>query len=247
MTTGHFTRAEFAGVVAATLRHGGNVLIPTFALERTQSVLLTLQELEREGTLPVVPVILDAPMGTRMTELYRRYPETLHPALVTRLAAGEDPFAPEALRIARTRADSMRSNFNHGVVILAGSGMMTGGRILHHLKHHLWDPRNALVVVGYQADGTLGRQLVDGATRIRIDGQTVAVAAALHTINGFSAHADACALDTFRSAAGAGGASISATLVPVHGEVHARAALSARAEAEGVTVRSARFGESLVL
>ena len=241
------TRAEFASVVAATLRRGGNVLIPTFALERTQSVLLTLQELELEGAIPMAPVILDAPMGARMTELYRRHPGSLRAGLAARLYAGEDPFAPEALRIARSRADSIRCNDAEGIVILAGSGMMNGGRILHHLKHHLWNPRNALVVVGYQAEGALGRQIVDGAKRVRIYGETVAVAAQLHTINGFSAHADARALDTFRSAAGAGGSEVGATLVPVHGEAHARAALTARAEAEGVRVAVARFGEGLSL
>ena len=241
------TRAEFAEVVAATLRRGGNVLIPTFALERTQSVLLTLQELELEGAIPVAPVILDAPMGTRMTELYRRYPGSLRAGLAARLYAGEDPFAPEALRIARSRADSIRCNDAQGVVILAGSGMMNGGRMLHHLKHHLWEARNALVVVGYQAAGTLGRQLVDGAQRVRIYGETVAVAAQLHTINGFSAHADARALDAFRTAAGAGGPEPSATLVPVHGEDHARGALAERAEQEGVRVKPARHGEELPL
>lgn len=241
------TRAEFAEVVGKTLRCGGNVLIPTFALERTQSVLLTLQALEREGAIPTAPVILDAPMGTRMTELYRRHPDTLRAALAGRLSAGEDPFAPEALRIARSRADSMRCNTEQGVVILAGSGMMNGGRILHHLKHHLWEARNALVVVGYQAAGTLGRQIVDGASRVRINGETVAVAAALHTINGFSAHADARALDAFRSAAGAGGTDPCAQLVPVHGEEHGRTALATRAAAEGVRVQSAHIGEVLTL
>ena len=235
------TRTEFAAVVGTTLRAGGNVLIPTFALERTQSVLLTLAELEREGAIPIAQVVLDAPMATRMTDLYRTHPATLRHALAARLLAGDDPFETEAFALARTRSESQRLNDARGVVILAGSGMMNGGRILHHLKHHLWDERNALVIVGYQAEGTLGRKIVDGATRIRVHGDTIAVRAGVHTINGFSAHADAAALDAFRAKSGA------RLLVCVHGEEAAREALAARARAAGVTVLTPRVGEKMTL
>lgn len=230
------TRAEFAEVVRRTLARGGNVLVPTFALERTQSVLHTLQELERAGEVPVARIVLDAPMGARMTDLYRRHPGTLRHALAASLAAGDDPFTPEGFEVARSAAASRALNDARGVVVLAGAGMMSGGRILHHLKHHLWDERNALVVVGYQAEGTLGRRIVDGARHVRVMGHTVAVAADVHTINGFSSHADAPALDAFRSASGA------QVVVPVHGERHAREALAARARSDGATVVEVRLG-----
>ena len=114
-------------------------------------------------------------------------------------------------------------NQARGVVIVAGAGMMTGGRILHHLAHHLGDEASSLVVVGYQAEGTLGRTIVEGADRVRIFGKTVPVAAAVHTINGFSAHADADALDAWLDAADP------ETVVPVHGEAsRARRARRAR-------------------
>jgi len=235
------TTTEFADVVARTVRQGGNVLIPTFALERTQSVLLTLKRLERSGDVPAVRVVLDAPMGARMTELYRRFPDTLRSELAEELAGGGDPFATEAFSVARRASDSMLLNDATNTIILAGSGMMNGGRILHHLKHHLWNARNALVIVGYQAEGTLGRRIVDGAQRVRVLGSTVAVAASVHTVNGFSSHADAAALDAFRRASGA------ATLVCVHGEDHARAALAARASAEGVRVLTPRSGQTISL
>jgi metallo-beta-lactamase family protein len=235
------TRAEFGDVVGRTLARGGNVLIPTFALERTQSVLHTLQELERSGEIPVARVVLDAPMGARMTELYRRHHATLRHALAARLVAGDDPFTTEGFSLSRTAAESRTLNDARGVVILAGAGMMSGGRILHHLKHHLWDARSALVVVGYQAEGTLGRRIVDGAKRVRVMGHTVAVAAEVHTINGFSSHADAPALDAFRVASGA------SLVVPVHGERRARQAFAERARADGVTVVEARLGRTVAL
>jgi metallo-beta-lactamase family protein len=235
------TRAEFADVVRATLRRGGNVLIPTFALERTQAVLWALADLEREGAIPRRPVVLDAPMGARMTELYRSHPETLRPELAARLAAGEDPFAPADFETTTSFAASQRLAHARGVVIVAGAGMMTGGRILHHLRAHLGEPANALVVVGYQAEGTLGREIVDGARSVRVLGRRVPVAASVHTINGFSAHADAAALDRWLAAADPG------TVVPVHGEAAARAALAERAAERGYRVLDAPLGVDLAL
>lgn len=230
------TLAEFAAAVHQTLARGGNVLIPTFALERTQAVLAALAELQAAGAVPPAPVVLDAPMGARMTDLYRAFPETLRPELTARLAAGEDPFAPAGLRTVARPEESRGLNDAHGVVIVAGAGMMTGGRILHHLAHHLGDPASSLVVVGYQAEGTLGRAIVEGAERVRIFGRVVEVAAAVHTINGFSAHADAAALDAWLDAADP------ETVVPVHGEAVARAALGARSIARGRRVVDAPLG-----
>lgn len=235
------TRAEFAEVVRATLARGGNVLVPTFALERTQSVLLALRDLEAAGAIPPARVALDAPMAVRMTELYRAFPETLRPELAARLAAGEDPFAPAGLEVVTRAEDSRRLADARGVVIVAGAGMMTGGRILHHLKHHLGRDANALVVVGYQAEGTLGRAIVDGAARVRVLGTTVAVAARVHTINGFSAHADQEGLDAWLAAADP------EVVVPVHGEAAARAALADRAAARGVRVAEAPLGVDVAL
>jgi metallo-beta-lactamase family protein len=128
-----------------------------------------------------------------------------------------------------------------GVIIIAGAGMMTGGRILHHLRHHLGDARNSLVVVGFQAEGTLGRRIVDGARRVRVLGEPIAVAAEVHTINGFSAHADAPALDAWWTASAAD------VVVPVHGEAPARASLAQRVAAAGRRPRAARLGVDLTL
>lgn len=235
------TLREFGEVLAGTLARGGNVLVPTFALERTQAVLNALQTLERAGAIPRSRVVLDAPMGERMTELYRRFPQTLRPSVAERLARGEDPFRPEHLEIARGGGMARALHAARGVVIVAGAGMLTGGRILQHLRVHLRHPRNALVFVGYQAEGTLGREIADGASRVRLFGQTVPVGAEVRSVPGFSAHADAPALDAWWRASGA------RVVVPVHGEADARHALAARVVAAGRRALHARQGELLAL
>lgn len=235
------TLAEFADVVRTTLARAGNVLVPSFALERTQAVLLALHDLAADGRVPRSRVVLDSPMGARMTELYRRHPITLRPELAARLAAGQDPFAPPGFEVTEDADASRRLNDARGVVIVAGAGMMTGGRILHHLRHHLWEPANSLVVVGFQAEGTLGRAIVDGARRVRVHGETVAVAAEVHTINGFSAHADRDAIDAWIEAADP------ATVVPVHGETGARTAVAERARGRGRRALDVACGADLEL
>ncbi len=235
------TARAFAGVVRRTLERGGNVLIPTFALERTQAVLNTLQVLEARHAIPPSRVVLDAPMGERMTELYRRFPHTLRSAIADRLAHGDDPFHPAGLEVARGGGAARDLRDARGVVIVAGAGMLTGGRMLQHLAFHLGESRNALVFVGYQAEGTLGREIVDGAERVRVFGNEVEVAAEIATVDGFSAHADAPVLDAWWRASRA------RVVVPVHGEAAAREALAARVVAAGGVARRATLGVPLPL
>lgn len=185
------TEAEFEEVLHGALARGGNVLIPTFAVERSQQVLYQLFRMTRDGRLGQVPVYLDAPMATRMTRLYQSSANEFRPEVRELLEAGTDPFEPPGIAYTVTPDASREINdVEGGAVIIAGSGMMTGGRILHHLKHNLWRREASLVVVGYQARGTLGRAIVEGAQRVRIFGDDIAVRASVHTIGGFSAHAD---------------------------------------------------------
>jgi len=235
------TARAFGEVVRRTLDRGGNVLIPTFALERTQAVLHTLQALEGRHEIPRARVVLDAPMGERMTELYRRYPQTLCAAIADRLAHGDDPFRPAGLEFGRGGRTARELRHARGVVIVAGAGMLTGGRMLQHLAFHLGEARNALVFVGYQAEGTLGRQILDGQQRVAVLGKEIEVAAEIVSVAGFSAHADADVLDGWWRASGA------RVVVPVHGEDAARAALAARVEEAGAVARHARLGERLPL
>jgi metallo-beta-lactamase family protein len=185
------TEAEFEGILRESLARGGNVLIPTFAVERTQAVLYEIRRLMEAGAVPRAPVFLDSPMATKMTHLYERCRNEFRPEVKELLENGDDPFEPETLTFTvSSEASKTINDIEGGAVVLAGSGMMTGGRILHHLKHNLWRKEASLVVVGYQAKGTLGRALVGGAHRVRIYGDEIVVRARVSTIGGFSAHAD---------------------------------------------------------
>ena len=207
------TRSEFLAVVTAAVARGGNVMIPTFAVERAQQILYEIYSLVAEGAMPDLPVYLDSPMATSVTRLYQHGVAELRPEVARVFEAGGDPFDPPSLTFTPDAESSKKLNDVHGgAVIIAASGMMTGGRILHHLKHNLWREQASLVIVGYQAEGTLGRALIDGAKRVRIHGDEIAVRASVHTINGFSAHADRDDLLGFL------GASNGAHVLLVHGE-----------------------------
>lgn len=183
---------EFIDAIAATLQRGGNALIPTFALERAQEILFCLHQAIADGRLPrTLPVFLDSPMAVSATEIFARHPEARSAAMDEALSASGDPFDIPALRMTRESSESMAINrIAGGAVIIAGSGMCTGGRIRHHLLHNLGNENASVVFVGFAAEGTLARQIIDGARTVSLFGDEVAVRARIHTINGFSAHAD---------------------------------------------------------
>jgi len=184
--------AELHEAINTTLARGGNVVIPTFALERTQELLFILREGCDSQLLPQnMPVFLDSPMAISATEVFQHHPECYSEATATLFGTDHDPFTMKGFHATRETADSMAINqIVGGAVIMAGSGMCTGGRIRHHLKHNLWREECSIVFVGFSAKGTLGRRIIDGATSVNIFGDDIAVRAQIHTINGFSAHAD---------------------------------------------------------
>lgn len=183
---------EFYTATAAAFARGGNVIIPTFALERAQELLFFLREGVAANRLPpTLQGFLDSPMAISATEIFERHPEALDPALARRLHDGQDPFRFPGLHLARETADSMAINrISGGAIIIAGSGMCTGGRVRHHLRHNLWRKESAVIFVGYAAAGTLARRIIDGAQQVKLFGEDIPVRAHIHTINGFSAHAD---------------------------------------------------------
>ncbi|DAB27276.1 MAG: MBL fold metallo-hydrolase [Sulfurimonas sp. RIFOXYD12_FULL_33_39] len=182
---------EFKEAVSSTLRQNGSVIIPSFALERTQEILWLLHEMHDNGELPKCRIFLDSPLAIKATKLYNQYQIHLNDELQYRQGSGEDPFSFAWLEHTSTRDQSMRINkVKERSIIIAGSGMCNGGRIMHHLKHRLWNPKNAIVFVGYQVKGTLGRSIVDGEKSIKIYGEDIVAKAKIYTINGFSAHAD---------------------------------------------------------
>ncbi len=184
--------AELFAAIRDTLQRGGNVIIPTFALERAQELLFYLRRGVEAGDLPQsLPVFLDSPMAISATEIFRHHPECYGEEVDALFRKGQDPFALPGLRFVRESSESIALNrLAGGAVIMAGSGMATGGRVRHHLRHNLWRNDSSVVFVGYAARGTLARLLIDGAKTVRLFGEEIPVHAQLHTINGFSAHAD---------------------------------------------------------
>ncbi len=183
------SKIEFKKVIIDTLLSGGNVIIPTFAIERAQQVLCLLKEMSEEGSLPrEAKVFLDSPMANKVTAVYKKWSHLLSNNCQK---YKKHPFEFPQLRLVKDVEESKKINeISRGAVIIAGSGMCTGGRILHHLKHRIWNPKNSVLFVGYQAKGTMGRDIVDGAKFIKIFHEEIIVRAKIHTINGFSAHAD---------------------------------------------------------
>ncbi|WP_369434417.1 MBL fold metallo-hydrolase RNA specificity domain-containing protein [Psychromonas sp. MME1] len=185
------TIAEFKEIVINTLKNKGNVLIPSFAVERTQEVLLMLKEMYYNKELPVCKVFLDSPMAIRATQIYNNYHAELNAVADKLLLRDGTVFEFPYLQYSLKNQESMLINKEEsGCIIIAGSGMCTGGRILHHFKHRLWDERNSVIFVGYQVHGTLGRQMIDGASSIQLFHESINVNAKIHMLNGFSAHAD---------------------------------------------------------
>lgn len=167
----------------------GKVLIPAFAVGRTQNLIYHIGILRREGRIPEPEVWIDSPMGIEATELYRRHRDLFDEPARAIIDAGDSPLHFPGLRVSRDRTASEALNPRTGITVISASGMCTGGRILHHLRHNLSNPATHLVMVGFQAAGTTGRALVDGAEEVRIMGQATPVMARVHTIGGFSAHA----------------------------------------------------------
>lgn len=183
---------ELYQAINDTFRHGGNVIIPTFALERAQELLFFLREGVEKNLIPgSTQVFLDSPMAISATEIFERHAEGYAPKTAAMFAQGLDPFHLRGLHFVRETADSIALNrISAGAVIMAGSGMCTGGRVRHHLVHNLWRRESSIIFVGFAAHGTLARQIIDGAKQVRIFGEEIPVRAKIHTINGFSAHAD---------------------------------------------------------
>ncbi len=183
---------ELYQAIRDTQDRGGNVVIPSFALERAQELLFYLREGVEQGALPHnLPVFLDSPMAISATEIFKRHPECYDTETARLFETGRDPLHLPGLRFTRETSESMAINRIVGTaVIMAGSGMCTGGRIRHHLKHNLWRRESSLVFVGFAAAGTLARRIIDGAEVVKVLGEPIRVRARIFTIGGFSAHAD---------------------------------------------------------
>lgn len=214
---------ELYQAVGDAFARGGNVIIPTFALERAQEILFFLRQgIEQNRLNPAMQVFLNSPMAISATEVFRRYPELCKPDIAALFERGGDPFALPGLHLTRENAESIAINkIRGGALIMAGSGMATGGRVRHHLRHNLSSPQSSVIFVGFAGKGTLARQIIDGAKHVRLFDEEISVRARIYTINGFSAHADQRELTAWLSRI-----SGVATTILVHGEESAMRGLA---------------------
>lgn len=191
----HKTQEQSRDELVEAIRHGTSngekIIIPAFAVERTQEILYILGEFSRQGLVPDIPIYLDSPLAIKATEIFRKNKKYYDEEAQAIVEQGHDPFDMPNLKFTSSTKDSMAINEQAGsAIIIAGSGMCTAGRIKHHLKHNLWRDGASLVIVGFQAKGTTGRKIVEGAKHVKIFRENVAVRAKVFTIGGLSAHAD---------------------------------------------------------
>jgi metallo-beta-lactamase family protein len=222
-------RSALAREVQAGIDRGGVIIIPAFAIDRTQELLYMLHELMVDGDLPAIPIYLDSPMGIEATALYTRYVAEHDVEMRQFFADQENPIFPPNLQVTPKSSDSRKLNSMTGpMIIVSASGMATGGRILHHLKLRLPDERNTVIFVGYQAVGTKGRRLVEGEPEVKIHGQWIPVKAHVTQVSGLSAHADAGELVVWLSRREREPEQV----VLIHGEHHAQQAFAERLQEE---------------
>jgi metallo-beta-lactamase family protein len=234
------TLEELKSIIRGAADGGGNILIPAFAVGRTQDLLYLLSKHYRDWDLDRWQVYLDSPMAIETTELYWRHADLQRHRLFD---DEHKPLLPHVIA-AESTEDSQRINaIKSGAIVIAGSGMCSGGRIMHHLKHNLWRRECHVVMIGFQAEGTLGRRLVDGAEHVRLWQETIKVEAQIHTVGGLSAHADQAGLLAWY-----GGFKQRPPVCLVHGEQGAQQALAAALRAAyGADVRIPARGETIAL
>ncbi len=224
---------KLASVLARVFQRGGKVIVPSFALERAQEIVFALKALERQGRMPPVPVYVDSPLTVKITDVFRLHPECFDAETRELLSGSESPFDFDRLRYVSSTEDSKRIDSDPSpAVIISASGMCEAGRILHHLRASVEDPKNAVLIVGFQAPHTLGRRIVEHRPRVRIFGVERDLRAEVVVMNGFSAHADQRDLAEFVQAARSGGKLKQVVLV--HGDPEPQRTLTEVLRRDGV-------------
>ena len=238
--------ARLAQVVTETAARGGKLLIPAFAVGRTQELVYDLHALARAGRIPAIPIYIDSPLAIDATAVFELHPNTYDRSepLVTQ---APELFRFELVRYTRESAESKALNAMSGpLVVIAASGMCESGRILHHLAHGAGDPRNTILIVGFQAEHTLGRRIVERAPVLKVFGEAVPLRARVEVLNGYSAHGDREDLHGWvRHVRGTGPGPEAVFLV--HGEAEAQDAFAARLRADGFAVHVPARGDRVTL
>lgn len=182
---------ELYKIIRDTFKRGGNVIIPSFAVGRTQEVLYALNKYTEKGALKDISIYVDSPLASESTDIFKRHEDIFDDDAKKLIESGDDPLSFKGLNFTISSQESAALNkINSGVVIISASGMCDAGRIKHHLKHNLWRKECSIVFVGYQAEGTLGRRIIDGEKTVKIFGEEIAVNAEIHQLQGLSGHAD---------------------------------------------------------
>lgn len=226
------TDDQLAEIIGKTIERGGRVFIPSFALERAQEVLFALERLHEASRLPSVPIYIDSPLAISITEIYKLHPDSLSHQVRQRLLDRNDPFCPPGLQYVSDVATSKQLQASgEPCVVIAGSGMCEGGRIVHHFREGLGNPKNSVVIAGFMAQHTLGRRLVEGRKEVKVLGVQRNVRAQIHVLDGLSAHADKNDLMSFVKATVREGRLDRVALV--HGEAQARENLALSIEELG--------------
>lgn len=239
-------RAQLGTVVRDTAARGGRVLIPSFAVGRTQELLYDLHALARAGDIPRVPVFIDSPLATDATAVFELHPDTfdLSEDLIRQV---QNLFRFEMVHFTRDVSESKALNSLHGpMIIIAASGMAESGRILHHLAHGASDPRNTILIVGFQAEHTLGRRIVERSPVIKVFGEEIPLRARVEVLNGYSAHADRGELLSWIRSVAKGSAK-KPNVHLVHGEPDAQDAFGATLRGDGFSVNVPERGDRVTL
>ncbi len=235
---------DLARIVADTVARGGKILIPAFAVGRTQEILYVLHALRQAGRLPHLPIFIDSPLATDVTGVFRAHAECFDAETRAFLARHGDVFAFEGVHFTRSREESIAINAVQGpAIIISASGMAEAGRILHHLRNHVEDERSTIVIVGFMAQHTLGRRIVERRPQVKIWGVERELRARVEVLDSFSAHADRDDLLAFAEACGPD----TRKFLLVHGEPDAQASLRDAMTARGLAVQIPARGERIVL
>jgi metallo-beta-lactamase family protein len=234
---------QLKDIVTRTIKKGGVLIIPAFAIERTQFLLFELNHLVENRLIPPVEIFLDSPMAIRASEVFQEYPEYYNKEALRLVSSGDDLFTFPGLRKTLSRDESKLINdAPKPKVIIAGSGMMNAGRILHHLVRYLGDKKSTVLIVGYQAQGTLGRRLYSGERQVQVLQEHINVKAEIISIGAYSAHADQGQLVKWISSAAMPPKQVYCT----HGEEAASAALASRiTEETGIPADVPRPGDTI--
>ena len=241
---------ELVAAITEVSQDEGVLLVPAFAIGRTQEVIWVLDHLVREGRIPRVPLYLDSPMASRATTVYHDHPETYDAETKKLLESGESPLEYPGQSFTDTADESKAiRNAKRPIMVVASSGMLTGGRIMHHLKDFLPDPKCTLLFIGYQGQGTLGRHIQDGGKSARIDGQEIDVRCRVRVISGFSAHADQHELEAWLAHFGRGESNGDRPkrVFLVHGDPDAAEAFAGQVREMGMEPHIARHRETVEL